>query len=84
MAMANRISHALVYEGFKARKNRGALTGEWLIYYEHAGLNYYLDLADHRELDDQQKLFERLMAECGWEFHFAFESPATRPSVPPA
>ena len=84
MAMANRISHALVYEGFKARKNRGALTGEWLIYYEHAGLNYYLDLADHRELDDQQKLFERLMAECGWEFHFAFESSATRPSVPPA
>jgi hypothetical protein len=77
MAMANRISHALVYEGFEARKKRGALTGEWLIYYEHAGLNYYLDLAGHRELENQQKLFERLVNECGWEFPFAFELSAT-------
>lgn len=82
--MANRISHAIVYEGIEARKNRGALTGEWLIYYKHAGLNYYLDLADHRELNDQQRLFDRLKDECAWEFPFAFELSATSSCAPPA
>ncbi|MCP1486358.1 S-adenosylmethionine:diacylglycerol 3-amino-3-carboxypropyl transferase [Pseudomonas fluorescens] len=83
-AKANRVSHAIVYGGIEARKNRGALTGEWLIYYEHAGLNYYLDLADHRELNDQQKLFDRLKDECAWEFPFAFDSSSTSSCVPPA
>lgn len=72
---ANQISHAIVYGGIESRKKRGALTGEWLIYYIHDGLNYYLDLADHKELDDQQKLFDRLKDECAWEFPFAFETP---------
>lgn len=83
-AKANRVSHAIVYGGIEARKNRGALTGEWLIYYEHLGLNYYLDLADHRELNDQQKLFDRLKDECAWEFPFAFDSSSTSSCVPPA
>ncbi len=83
-AKANRVSHAIVYGGIEARKNRGALTGEWLIYYEHVGLNYYLDLADHRELNDQQKLFDRLKDECAWEFPFAFDSSSTSSCVPPA
>lgn len=76
-AKANHVSHALVYGGIEARRDRGALTGEWIVYYEHAGLNYYLDLADHKELDDQQKLFNRLRDECAWEFPFAFNSSGT-------
>ncbi|MFH0022804.1 hypothetical protein ACFZAC_14515 [Pseudomonas fluorescens] len=72
ITIANRISHSIVYGGIESRKRRGALTGEWLIYYVYNGLNYYLDLADHEELNDQQKLYDRLSNECAWEFPFAF------------
>ena len=70
--MANRISHSIVYGGIESRRNRGALTGEWIIYYIHNGLNYYLDLANHSELDNQQRLYDRLKDNCAWEFPFAF------------
>lgn len=80
---ANHVSHAIIYGGIESRKNRGALTGEWLIYYEHAGLYYYLDLADHRELNNQQKLFDRLRDECAWEFPFAFDTSATSSCIAP-
>jgi len=73
LVMANRISHAVVYDGIESRRKRGALTGEWLIYYVHNEINYYLDLADHKEIKDPKKLFERLKDECEWEFPFAFE-----------
>lgn len=73
LVIANRISHTIVYDGIESRRNRGALTGEWLIYYVHNELNYYLDLADHKEIKDPEKLFDRLRDGCEWEFPFAFE-----------
>jgi len=73
LIMANRISHTVVYEGIESRRKRGALTGEWLIYNVHNGLNYYLDLADHVEIEDPEKLFGRLKHGCEWEFPFAFK-----------
>lgn len=79
LAMANRISHAAVYGGIESRQKRGALTGEWLVYYVHNGLNYYLDLANHSELQDPQKLLGRLRDGSAWEFPFAFEAPTSIP-----
>lgn len=73
VVMANRISHSVVYEGIESRRKRGALTGEWLVYYIHDGLNYYLDLADHSEIKNPEKLFDRLKDGSEWEFPFAFE-----------
>lgn len=73
LIMANRISHTVVYDGIESRRKRGALTGEWLIYYVHNELNYYLDLADHKEIKDPKKLFDRLKDGCEWEFPFVFE-----------
>lgn len=73
VVMANRISHSVVYEGVESRRKRGALTGEWLVYYIHDGLNYYLDLADHSEIKNPEKLFDRLKDGSEWEFPFAFE-----------
>lgn len=70
LIMANRISHTIVYGGIESRKNRKSLTGEWLIYYVHNGLNYYLGLASHKEMD--QDIYNRLQANCAWEFPFAF------------
>lgn len=72
LVMANRISHAVVYGGIESRRRRGALTGEWIVYYVHNGMNYYLDLAGHEEISEPQKLLDRLKSECEWEFPFAF------------
>ncbi|WP_412481394.1 hypothetical protein [Pseudomonas asiatica] len=72
LVMGNQISHAVVYGGIESRRQRGALTGEWLVYYVHDGVNYYLDLANHEEASEPQKLFDRLKSECEWEFPFAF------------
>ncbi|MCF5189566.1 hypothetical protein [Pseudomonas simiae] len=73
LIMANRISHTVVYDGIESRRKRSALTGEWLIYYIHNDFNYYLDLANHIELEDPKKMFDRLKDACAWEFPFAFE-----------
>lgn len=73
LVMANLISDDLFYGGVDSRRQRNALTGEWLVYYVHGGLNYYLDLADHGEIAEPQKLFDRLKGNCEWEFPFAFE-----------
>jgi hypothetical protein len=45
-AWPNHLTHKLVIHGFEERTERG-LTGDWLIYAKHEGLNYYLDLATH-------------------------------------
>lgn len=37
----------------RAGKEEGALTGEWLIYGKHNGLNYYLCIARHNAGDDK-------------------------------
>lgn len=73
VVMANRISHTIVYEGIESRRKRKALTGEWIVYYIHDGLNYYLDLADHSEIKDPEKFFDRLRNGSEWEFPFAFK-----------
>lgn len=73
LTMANKISHTVFYGGIRSRRERNALTGEWLIYYTHHKLNYYLDLADHSELTNENKLYNRLKSECEWEFPFAFK-----------
>ena len=40
---------AKVGELFESRQERGALTGEWLVFAKHEGQNYYLALGVHSE-----------------------------------
>ena len=68
---AGQIAHTVVIDGMKRLRNRKQMTGEWIIYYVHEGRNYYLDIAWHTE--DEQRLHNRLKAQCAWEFPFAFE-----------
>jgi hypothetical protein len=70
--LANKLSHSVVRDGYESRRSRKALTGEWLIYYNHNGQNYYLDIAVHCSRKDEPALLERLRADCEWEFPFAF------------
>lgn len=54
------VAHRLVVDGYKDRSERG-LTGDWIVFGKHAGQNYYLDLATHREgADDPERLYWKL------------------------
>lgn len=73
-AWPNQLVHRLIVEGFEDRFRRG-LTGDWIVYAKHDGLNYYLDLATHQEGvgDAASLLYAKLKDGCHAEFPFLFE-----------
>ncbi|WP_316885247.1 hypothetical protein [Ralstonia flatus] len=46
------IAHDAVIGNYERRHQAGELTGEWIIYAQHAGKNYYLCLGEHDSGDD--------------------------------
>ena len=68
------LTHRLVIGGYEERVERG-LTGDWIIYAQQEGLNYYLDLATHEEgVGERAKdLAQKLREGCEAEFPFLFE-----------
>jgi len=59
-----------VVDLYADRSQRQRLTGEWIIYGEHRGQNFYLCLARHDEADSN--IFERIKRGCSSEFPFLF------------
>lgn len=72
--IAGRLAHEIVHGACAKRSARRAMTGEWIIYYVHNGQNFYLDIAFHSELQDEQALVDRLRSGCEEEYPFAFAS----------
>jgi len=68
--LAGQLAEQIV-AGYGVRQAKRALTGEWVIYRNYAGVNYYLSLAVHAELSDEQALFDRVKRACP-EFPFCF------------
>ncbi|WP_157672755.1 hypothetical protein [Achromobacter denitrificans] len=68
------LAHRLVMEGYMQRVKRG-LTGDWIIFAKHEGVNYYLDLATHEEgLGEQAaELAKKLRDGSAADFPFLFE-----------
>jgi hypothetical protein len=62
----------LVVDGWKDRASSG-ITGDWIIFAKHCGVNFYLDLATHKEGDDA--VMTKLRRGCATEFPFLFEEP---------
>ncbi|NUA26085.1 hypothetical protein [Cupriavidus basilensis] len=58
----------LVMDGYDRRATAGGLTGEWIVFVEHGGKNYYLCLATHRGGDDEVLQYIRNV--CHLEFPF--------------
>jgi hypothetical protein len=50
------------------RRNEGKMTGEWIIYAQREGRNFYLCLAKHD--DGDEKIREKIERICLWEFPF--------------
>ena len=64
--IGNRIAN-----GFLERTGR--LTGDWIVFANYEGLNYYLDLALHSEGVDGEKLYGKLRDGNASEFPFLFD-----------
>lgn len=74
------LAHQLIDTGLASRAERkpqqreAALTGDWIIFGEHRGENYYLALASHDEGKDPKRLYALLVQNCWTEFPFLFRS----------
>ncbi|MBA4233757.1 MAG: hypothetical protein C0465_24585 [Ralstonia sp.] len=60
--------------GYVERSQAGRLTGDWIIFAEHEGVRYYLDLATHEEglAENAARLLKKLQNSAAAEFPFAF------------
>jgi len=65
------LARELVVGGYESRV--GSLTGEWILYAVHEGLNYYLAIGTHEEGKDPEGLLTRLHLQCEAEWPFLFE-----------
>ncbi len=61
----------IVYGNMERRTTAAAVTGDWLIYAQHQGQNFYLCLADHTTGDDVIR--SRIDEVCVKEFPFLLE-----------
>jgi hypothetical protein len=53
-----RLSHKVTFDSLGLRRQRQALTGEWIVYASIDGQNYYLTLASHNE--DDADIYKRV------------------------
>jgi len=71
---AGKAAHEIVLGGYQARHCANEMTGEWIVYAEIGGVNYYLTLAAHKEPNSAVKErvrscfaeFPDLGARLGW------------------
>lgn len=73
-----------VVDLYADRSTRQALTGEWIVFAQYQGKNYYLCLATHEENDND--IYDRVVCGCSSQFPFLFldkpaaESPSANES----
>ena len=64
--MVAELAHRVTNETLERRAADGKLTGEWIIYAEHMGLNYYLTCKPHSMGD--QAIFDEIARHCVSDF----------------
>lgn len=65
------LAHQMTVDAFNDRTKRG-LTGDWIIYAEHNGEKYYLDIASHAEGQGHQAVHLMKKLERGSQAEFPF------------
>ena len=61
-SFVNYLAHHVVFVSYEMKSSSNTLTGEWLVFHKHEGVNYYLTLAFHRENDEN--IYSRVVATC--------------------
>lgn len=72
---AGSLEHAVTISAYKARADRSAMTGEWLIFGKYEEKNYYLAISKHsRTREGDMEIYETIKGCCENEFPFLFTS----------
>lgn len=66
--IATKLAHRLTRGVLDQREKDGQLTGEWIVFANHEGQNYYLCLAEHRTGDEA--IFKVIKGTCFSQFPF--------------
>lgn len=56
------LSHYIVFGSVDIKNNSNEMTGEWVVFHRHEGLNYYLTFALHIETNDE--IYNRIVTAC--------------------
>jgi hypothetical protein len=64
--MVEKLAHRIVHEPVEARAAAQKLTGQWIIYLQHEGKNYYLCCNSHKAGDPF--IYDRIMENCVRDF----------------
>jgi len=63
-----KIVNDILTNNLAKRRSEGRMTGEWIVYVQEEGQNFYLCLAKHN--DGDEKIREKIERICVWEFPF--------------
>ncbi len=74
--MIEELVHAVSHGALDERGSQGKLTGEWIVFVQHQGQNYYLTLATHTT-EDHQQIFDEIVSMAYTEFPFLVSPSAT-------
>lgn len=66
--MIKELSHRVVNETLEMRQAHDKLTGEWIVFAQHGGRNYYLTLSTHSAGD--QSIYDQIESVCFPQFPF--------------
>ena len=65
-----KIINDVLTNNLRRRRNEGRMTGEWIVYAQHEGQNFYLCLAKQKDNDRDKNIREKLERICMREFPF--------------
>lgn len=59
------IAHHMTFDPIAIKSKSKKMTGEWIVFHKHEGINYYLAIAFHGESND--KIHERVVLACEFD-----------------
>lgn len=64
-AFTGYLAHQMTFPPIEMRVRENRLTGEWVVFHQHEGNNYYLTLASHEEADEA--IHQRAVLACDFD-----------------
>jgi hypothetical protein len=76
-----KVAHEMVLGGYEERARKSKLTGEWIIFAKHNGLNYYLCICQHsKSPQDDGQIYGFLKQLCAREYPFLLPDEPPQPA----
>lgn len=59
------LTHQMTIPPIQIKSTSNAMTGEWVVFHKHEGVNFYLTLASHGESNEE--IYERVVLACSFD-----------------